>query len=107
MLATRPHPTTSSAAAVSNTNERVRTGTIVGVIIGVIAVILVVYVLWGRWLVRDVKIGSIVTRRHSNEYEEKQRSSERGLESGIVRDAEELPAYQKDGGDDVKHAERV
>ncbi|KAH7071407.1 hypothetical protein BKA63DRAFT_568542 [Paraphoma chrysanthemicola] len=91
MPSTRPRPSDGPSHKMSA--ESVRTGIIVGVVIGVLALLILAYVLYSRRRNRGVKVGTMTGSRQSKFCEARGRE-EKELEIGVIQ--EPLPVYQKE-----------
>jgi hypothetical protein len=95
------HLTSPSRSTPSATRERVRTGIIVSVVVGTLAILILAYVLVKRRMNRGIKAGMLVGKKSYVEEEAGRRGKDDvGLEIGIVE--EPLPVYVKDEGGRVQ-----
>jgi hypothetical protein len=95
------HLTSPSHSTPSATRERVRTGIIVSVVVGTLAILILAYVLVKRRMNRGIKAGMLVGKKSYVEEEAGRRGKDDvGLEIGIVE--EPLPVYVKDEGGRVQ-----
>jgi hypothetical protein len=98
-LTSQPHSTPSA------TRERVRTGIIVSVVVGTLAVLILAYVLVKRRMNRGIRAGMVVGKKSYSEEEAGRRAKgDAGLETGVVE--EPLPVYMKNESgreEDLRH----
>jgi hypothetical protein len=80
------------------TPERIRTGIIVSVVVGTLAILILGYVLLKRRINRGIKEGKI--RPRCDDEDPRVMMVDKELETGIVQ--EPLPIYAKDPRDDEK-----
>ncbi|KAF2022744.1 hypothetical protein EK21DRAFT_119441 [Setomelanomma holmii] len=100
MPSTRPRPFDRPSRGTSA--ESIRTGIIVSVVVGALAVIVLANILWSRRAQRGVMRGMNVGARH-NVNQEPSGTQDKELEIGII--VEPLPVYRKEPpNDEVKLA---
>jgi Mg2+/citrate symporter len=93
MPSTRPYP--SNRPNLKMTAENVRTGIIVSVVAGVVAIVLLAYVVLKRRMNRGVKIGTRINSR-CNVRDAGNGKIDGDLEVGVIR--EPLPVYRQEPG---------